>query len=83
MEATLKDDVIYSERQPFAGENIRVGYEGDIIGFATVFEIKLTDIFQEEKLCGTMVVLELEWSHLGQPTFHSWRQNKQSNTEEV
>jgi hypothetical protein len=81
MEALLKDDVIFSERQPFAGETIRVQYQGNIIGYATVSEVKLTDIYQEEKLCGTMVVLELEWSHLGQPTRHSWRQATRSNQE--
>jgi hypothetical protein len=81
MEAILKDDVIFSERQPFAGEVLRIEYEENIIGYATVVEVKLTNIFQEEKHCGTMVILELEWSHLGQPARHSWRQTKQTNQE--
>ena len=81
MEAILKGDVVYSERQPLAGEHLRIEYEDNVIGYATVFQVKLTDIFQEEKLCGTMVVLELEWSHLGQTACHSWRQATRSNQE--
>jgi hypothetical protein len=77
MQAFIKGDVIFSDAEPVKGTTLTIRYDHHFIGTAEVSDVRHIDIFQDEKLCGTMIVLELEWSHLGVSMQYSWRQRKE------